>query len=314
MINVVVFGMGHLGRWHVDKVMAIDCADLVAVVDPSLEAQRKLDDKKIDVPHISSPEECFQNIEFDAAIVAAPTSLHFDLCEQLLLLGKHVFCEKPMTSTHEEALELERVAKEKGLIFQVGHSERYHSIWEEVKKKSNFFEGSPNFQLQRRAPFKGRATDVDVVQDLMIHDLDLLLYLVSEKPKRIKANGLKIRTSKWDFVRAFLEYENGAHATITVDRNYTQEVREFEVMNEEGALYVDLFSRVMKVAHKDETETFVRETPYEGRDHLLEEQKLFYGAIEKRNAPVVTATEGRLAVYYVTKVLEALEKGTWVEC
>ncbi len=314
MVRVVVFGMGHLGRWHVDKVMALEDAELVAVVDPQIDTQKKLDDKNLDIPHITSPEECFQAIEFDAGIVATPTSLHFGLCEQLVLLGKHVFCEKPMTSTYEEALKLEEVAKEKDVVFQVGHSERYHSIWEEVRKKQSYFQGSPIFQLQRRAPFKGRATDVDVVQDLMIHDLDLLLYLYGEKPKRIKALGKKIRTSKWDFVRAFLEYENGAQATIAVGRNYTQEVREFEVVNNEGVLFVDLFKRTLKEAHRSESETFVRDTFYDARDHLLEEQRLFYGAITKKNEPVVAVEEGREAVYYVSKVLEALETGTWIEC
>lgn len=314
MVKVVVFGMGHLGRWHVDKAHALEDANLVAVVDPDPNAIEKLKERKLDIPLFSSASECLNAIEFDAAIVVTPTSYHFDLCKTLLNEGKHVFCEKPMTSTTEEAIELETLVKEKGVIFQVGHSERYHEIWEEVKQRTQYFEGNPNFQLQRRASFKGRATDVDVVQDLMIHDLDLVLFLYGKKPSKVKAIGKKIRTKKWDFVRAFLEFENGAHATITVGRNYIQEVREFEVMNEAGCLYVDLFKRVLKESSREETETFVREKEYQGRDHLLEEQKIFYAAILGKGEPAVNESEGREAVALVNKVLESLEKGEWVQC
>ena len=314
MVRVIVFGMGHLGRWHVDKACALEDSQLVAVVDPSPAALEKLQERNLDIPLFKSPEEAFAAVEFDAGIIVTPTSLHYDLCKKLLSLNKHIFCEKPMTSTSKEALEIEELVKEKGVVFQVGHSERYHSIWSEVKTKTNYFQNAPSFQLQRRAPFKGRATDVDVVQDLMIHDLDLLLFLYKEKPSRLKAIGHKVRTDKWDFVRAFIEYANGAHATITVGRNYVHEVREFEVINEQGSLHVDLFKRELKEASKEETQEFVRTTSYEGRDHLLEEQKLFYRAILKKGEPVVNETEGREAVTLVSKILESLDKGQWIEC
>lgn len=312
MVKVLLIGYGHLGRWHADKAMSLNESELVAVVDPNLETPQKFKTHNIDVPH-------FQNLEgvepeYDAAIVSTPTSLHFDVCKELLNRGKHVFCEKPMTSTFDQALELEKLAKDKGLFFQVGHSERFHAIWSEVLSKEDYFKGKPIFHLERLAPFKGRATDVDVVQDLMIHDLDLLLYLLGEMPQSIRAFGKKMRTDKWDYAEAHLEYSSGVSAVLKVGRNYVEEIRKFEVINDCGTLKVDLFSKKLFEAKSSSTKDFVIESQYEARDHLLEEQKAFYRAIKGEGKVPVTVEDGRAAVFLVEKVLEAIESGKIEQC
>jgi predicted dehydrogenase len=312
MVKVVLFGYGHLGRWHADKVMALKESELVAVVDPNLETPQKFKTHNLDVAHYNNLESV--NCDFDAAIVATPTSLHFEICKELLIKGKHVFCEKPMTSTFDQALELEALAKDQKVVFQVGHSERFHSIWAEVKKEEEFFKGKPIFHLERQAPFKGRATDVDVVQDLMIHDLDIMLFLLDEMPQSIKAFGKKMRTDKWDYAEAHLEYSSGVVAVLKVGRNYVKEVRNFEIVNDAGTLQVDLFKKKLFIASSKAQGEYVVEKDYEARDHLLEEQKAFYRAIKGEGEIPVTIEDGRSAVFLVEKVLAAIESGKTEQC
>ncbi len=312
MIKVALLGYGHLGKWHADKIMALDEAELVAIVDPSPETEKKIKEKNIKAPVFQNLSDC--DVDFDAGIVVTPTSFHFEICKALLSKNKHVFCEKPMTSTFEESLEIEALAKEKGVVFQVGHSERFHAIWETVKKKDTYFVGKPLFHLERQAPFKGRATDVDVVQDLMIHDLDILLYLTGEMPLSVRAFGKKIRTDKWDYAEAYLEFASGAHAVIKVGRNYVDEVRDFILTNEAGTIKVDLFQKNFKEASGGAKKDFVIEQSYAARDHLLEEHKVFYSAIKGESENYVNATDGRSAVFLVEKVLQAIESGKEEKC
>lgn len=310
MIKVIVFGYGHLGRWHVDKVLGLKeegLSELVAIVDPSPETASKLKEKGIDIPVFKSYEQC--DLEFDAAIVVTPTSYHYEVCKKLLEDKKHVFCEKPMTSSYEEAIEIKQLVQRNDLKFQVGHSERFHEVWNTVKEKNEYFKGTPILRLERQAPFKGRATDVDVVQDLMIHDIDLMMYILGDKPISVEAFGKKQRTDKWDFVRAIFNFNSGAVATISVGRNHTCEIRNFEVVNEYGCLQVDLFRKELMEARssaKAEDE-FVIRTEYPGRDHLLEEQRLFYKAIKNDTQTVVNEDDGVNAVYIVEQVLNSLE-------
>ncbi|MCR9203332.1 MAG: Gfo/Idh/MocA family oxidoreductase [Halobacteriovoraceae bacterium] len=314
MIKVVLFGMGHLGKWHAQKIHTISDAEFVGVVDPSPLAEEKLKELGISVPRFDSLEAI--DVDFHAAIVATPTSLHHEICKKLISSGKHVFCEKPMTSTYEQALELKELVDNRKIIFQVGHSERFHQVWEEIRSKTEYFKGKPLVSLNRQAPFKGRATDVDVVQDLMIHDIDILLFLLGETPESVQAFGKKIRTDKWDYSEASFDFASGARATIRVGRNYTREVREFEVLNEAGCLLVDLFGKKYFEANGKATgpDDFVNEESYPARDHLLEEQKLFYRAIKTGEKPFVDIEAGVKAVYIVGKVLESMETEKAIEC
>lgn len=309
MIKVAIIGLGHLGKWHVDKAMACGEAELVCAVDPSEGAQAVLDERGLKIPLFKSIEDCLSLI--DAAFVVTPTSFHFDICKVLLKAGKHVFCEKPMTSTFEQANQLQALVGNQ--VFQVGHSERFHNIWQQVDSFSEYLADSPVVTLERQAPFKGRATDVDVVQDLMIHDIDLVLFLLKEKPSHVFSVGKKQRTDKWDFAKAFFTFSSGTQATITVGRNHVQETRIFESVNSKGCLRVDLFASKLLKASSSSLD--VLENSYDKRDHLLEEHKGFYAAILDRDKrPPVTIEDGRDAVYLVEKVIESLEKGMTVEC
>ena len=309
-VNVALIGCGFLGKWHLDKAMALnDLCVLRFVVEPNKNAWPTLLEKYPNLKIVSTLDEIINDI--DAAIVATPTSLHYSLVKQLLEKNKHVFCEKPLTSKYSESLEIQNLSFKTKRVVQVGHSERFHEVWDFKDKFSDFFSGDATIRMNRLAPFKGRATDVDVVQDLMIHDLDLLVHLFNEKPKKVRAIGHKIRTDKWDYVSAQFFFRHGKDAFITVGRNHIKEVRDLEVTNKVGCFHVDLFTKEFKVARFDQLE--VETKTYSPRDHLLIEQREFYNSILNNRPAIVDVHAGVTAVLLVEKVLESLEKNETVE-
>ena len=311
-IKVATIGYGHLGRWHAQKAHALEQSELVAIVEPSEAGQESARSAYPETKIVSDISEVIDSI--DAAIIVTPTSTHFEVTKYLLEHGKHVFCEKPLCSTYAEVMQLKPYLQE-GKILQVGHSERCHQAWDLLKKDFNEIESHFSLKLNRVAAFKGRATDVDVVQDLMIHDLDLVLYLFKHRPVRLKAFGHKIRTGKWDSATCLLEFEDGSHAKITAGRNHVKEIRSLEVIHDGGCIYVDLFTNEYSIATDGQFEdgSYVKHYQYEKRDHLLLEQDNFYNAILGKHQAMVNYTDGAVVVYLLDKVAESLEKKQYVE-
>ncbi len=306
-IKVAVIGYGHLGKWHAQKTQSFpELAELKYIVEkfPAGQAAAKL--AHPDVTVVDDITKCIDDI--DAGIVVTPTSFHFDIVEYLLKNKKHVFCEKPLTETTGQALKLQAELKKAKVVLQVGHSERFHQAWERKEKYQQFFEAPAHITLKRVAPFKGRATDVDVVQDLMIHDLDLLVYLFGETPISVEAMGFKMRTNRYDYVTANFKFKSGHRATITVGRNQTKEVRELEISNKSGTLLVDLMRNEISEALGSEVgPVFVSLDQYEKRDHLMLEHEHFYQSIAGNKAPIVTLEDGLLAVRLIDAVLISVE-------
>ena len=313
-VRVAVLGYGHLGKWHCQKVEAhSDIAEFVAIVEkfPSGQEAAKTNHPKVKV--VNDIKEVIN--EIDAAFIVTPTSTHFELVSYLLENNKHVFCEKPVCSNDLEAQKLKEIAASKNVVIQVGHSERFHEAWEKLR---NTFLNLPTpytVRINRVAPFKGRATDVDVVQDLAIHDLDLLLYLFNQKPKSVSSTGYKIRTTKWDHASIKVTLENESEALITVGRNATREVRDLEVISKDGMISVDLFANKIFVATNSQFEdgTFVKEDSYQKRDHLLLEHKHFYHSIREKTPPIVGLRDGLNAVHLVDCTLNSLETNKLVQ-
>ncbi len=310
-VKVAVIGHGHLGKWHAQKVMETPEAELVAVVDKFLNVENIFEKIKEQYPEVTLAVDISEVIDqIDAAIVVTPTSTHFEICEYLIEHGKHIFCEKPMTSELSDALKLEElISKNSNLVFQVGHSERFHKAWEHVEKFRNYFSTTSQIKISRMGPFKGRATDVDVVSDLMIHDLDILIYFFKDTPKLVDAYGIKNRTSKWDVVSAqFILPLTGSKAVIESSRNHVEEVRTIQVVNEEGSLMIDLLNhRIFYTVEGSLQEGYVEKIEFEKNDHLLMEHKKFYESITKGNRALVDVHDGLLAVQSVHKVLEFIE-------
>ncbi len=306
-VKVAVIGYGHLGKWHTQKAAGLENSELVAVVEP-FEANKKTASETYPGVKVVDKIEDVIN-EIDAAVIVTPTSTHYELTKYLLQKKKHVFCEKPLCSTVDQARDLKNYLAD-GLTLQVGHSERCHQAWERLSDKFQSIKGKKTVKITRFAPFKGRATDVDVVQDLMIHDIDLMLFLFKNQPMSVSSIGHKIRTDKWDHVTSHFYFENGDEVIITSGRNHVKEVRALEVMSDEGCIYVDLFTNTISEGTSTQFDdgSYVKEETYEKRDHLLIEQENFYKSILSKTSPMVTYEDGVNAVFLVTKVNESLEQ------
>lgn len=306
-VRVAVLGYGHLGKWHCQKVSAhSDQVEFVAIVEKVSSAQELAKANHPNVRIVANVEEIISDI--DAAFVVTPTSTHFSLVKLLLDNNKHVFCEKPLCSNDEEAQALLKVAQDKNVVLQVGHSERFHEAWEKLRDRFQNLRPPFTVKINRSAPFKGRATDVDVVQDLAIHDLDLVLHLFKQKPKSVMAHGFKIRTTNWDHANIDLFLEEGCRVMITVGRNCVKETRELEVISQDGMILVDLFTnRILEAtSSKFEDDTFVKEESYPKRDHLLLEHGHFYQSILNNQPAVIGLKDGMNAVHLVDSTLKAM--------
>lgn len=306
-VRVAVLGYGHLGKWHCQKVEAHkDVAEFVAIVEKFPAGQEAAKASHPEVRIVSDIKEVINDI--DAAFVVTPTSTHFELVKYLLENNKHVFCEKPVCSNDAEASMLKEIASGKNVVLQVGHSERFHEAWEKLREKFEKLKAPYTIRINRYAPFKGRATDVDVVQDLGIHDLDLLMFLFKAKPVSVSAHGYKIRTDKWDHASIDVQMENGCSAHVVVGRNATREVRDLEVVSGDGAILVDLFANKFAVAvsGKYDDGTFVKEEAYSKRDHLLLEHKHFYESVQNGRPAIVHLRDGLNAVHLVDCALNSM--------
>jgi predicted dehydrogenase len=313
-VRVAVLGYGHLGKWHCQKVAAhFDMADFIAIVEKFPSGQEAAKTNHPGVKVVSDVKEIIN--EIDAAFIVTPTSTHFELVSYLLQNGKHVFCEKPVCSNDLEGKKLAEIAQDKNLILQVGHSERFHEAWDILKEKLKNLPTPFTVRINRVAAFKGRATDVDVVQDLAIHDLDLLMHLFKVKPVSINAHGFKIRTDKWDHASIHVEMEEGCNALITVGRNHVKEMRDVEILSKNGAIYIDLFNNKIMEASSSQYEdnSFVKESSYTKRDHLLLEHGFFYKSVLEGKPAVVTLRDGLNAVHLVDCSLKSMDQNSSVK-
>ncbi len=302
IVKVAVIGYGHLGKWHCEKVEACSEAELAYIVEPISSAQEVAKSKHPHTKIVSTLDECIKDI--DAGIVVTPTIYHFSVVDTLLAAGKHVFCEKPVTSNYLEGEKL-RSKLNSQIVFQVGHSERFHKLWQQREIFAPFLEQA-HIEINRYAPFKGRATDVDVVQDLMIHDIDLLYFILGEYPRKVKARGYKIRTDKWDAVSAGLVFSSGVSAIVTAGRNHCVERRDVTITNSQGVCYINLMTEEVDIAWGNKQS--VERKKFEKQDHLLIEHQNFYRSILEKKEAVVTFEEGLGAVKIVDAILASVEQ------
>ncbi len=312
-VRVAVLGYGHLGKWHCQKVEAHkDVAEFVAIVEKFPAAQDEAKKNHPNVKVVSDIKEIIN--EIDAAFIVTPTSTHFELVKYLLENNKHVFCEKPLCSNDSEADALAKIAEGKNVVLQVGHSERFHEAWQQLRSRFQKLSTPFTVRINRSAPFKGRATDVDVVQDLAIHDLDLVLHLFKQKPLQVSAQGLKIRTNKWDHANIHLTLEDKCDVFIVVGRNSVKEMRDLEVISKDGMITVDLFTNKIYEAtsSKFEDGTFVKEETYNKRDHLLLEHQSFYYSILHSHPAIVGLKDGLNAVHLIDCALKSMDTQTVV--
>lgn len=232
-LKIGVIGTGHLGKIHTKLWNNNDYADLIGIYD--------IDESRANA--ISKEFNCkiFKNLEdvvneCDAVTISAPTSKHYEIASYCIENKIHCLIEKPITSTYDEALKLINKAKENGVIIQVGHVERFNPALAAAKK----FKIEPKFiETHRLSQFKPRAIDVSVIHDLMIHDIDILLWLVNSKVSAIDANGVNVLTNTTDIANARITFENNAVANITASRISAKPMRKMRIFQQDMYLSVD---------------------------------------------------------------------------
>lgn len=307
-INVAIIGHGHLGKWHLEKALACVNVNVAYIIEHNQQTRIELAKK---YPQIIIDEDCTRIFgHVDAAFVVTPTSTHFDIVIQLLKNDIHVFCEKPLTANTSQAQAVADLLKVKKLFLQVGHSERYHLCWDMLEQYRQIIDSFSVVIFNRLAVFKGRALDVDVVTDLMIHDLDLFDFIFKTKVKEMTSTAVTIRGDQYDQVRTHFKLADNKNAYFTAARYALHEVRDMEVISPLGSIRFDLLNN--KISSFDITsennQIVLTEQSYQKRDHLMEEHKDFYHAIRTLSQPKIGIKEGLQSVYYIEKVIESITR------
>ena len=241
MLKIAVFGAGHLGKFHLNNWLEIEGVTLVGFYDP--------DDKNAAVVEEKYKLKRFSDLETlldaaDAVDIIAPTIYHFDLCEKALRKGKHVFVEKPLANTMDEARILVKLAKESNLKFQVGHVERFNPAFLSLKD----YKLQPMFiEVHRLAQFNPRGTDVSVILDLMIHDIDIILSLVKSEVSYISANGVAVMSDTPDIANVRIEFSNGCVANLTSSRISMKKMRKMRLFQKDAYIGIDFLDKKTEV-------------------------------------------------------------------
>lgn len=308
-VKASVVGVGHLGRYHSQKLSALkDKVDFLGLFD--------LDQKRLNEVSQELGVKTFESLDqlakqSQAVIVASSTPSHFEICKALLSSGCHVLVEKPITQTSAEAAELCELAEKNNLVLQVGHVERFNPALTAVRKKLK----DPLFiECHRLAPFKVRSTEVDVVLDLMIHDLDVILSLIQSPPVKVSAVGTPVLTKKIDIANARIEFENGAVANVTSSRVSQNTQRKFRVFQQDQYLSIDFQSGEVNLLTKT-GEWNEEELPLEADsfslekgDALMEEVSSFIDTVAQGGKPLVSGRDGLKALKLAEEILEDAQR------
>ena len=240
-VNIGVIGVGHLGVHHASHLTKINNANLVGIFDSDIQRAEEVS-KKLNIEHFSSMDKLLKNVE--ALSIVTPTSTHRDVAEACIKKDKHVFIEKPITSNVADAEYLIDLAKTHNVIIQVGHIERFNPA---LLALSNLEIDPKYIEVHRMAPFMSRGTDVPVVLDLMIHDIDLILSFISSPVKEIYANGVSIMTNSVDIANARIKFENGSIANITSSRVAKDRVRKIKMFQQDLYVTIDFLAGISEV-------------------------------------------------------------------
>ena len=275
-MKVAVIGAGHMGRFHAEKFARLPGVQ-VAVVDPD---------------PARAPISDFRKVlgEVEAAVIAVPTNLHHEVARAFLERGLHVLVEKPLAATLDEADDLVNLASKKNAVLQVGHVQRYSNAFKALAKR---VEKALYIDAERLAGFKQRGAEVDVILDLMIHDLDLALSLARSEVSGVSACGFRVLTNDIDIASARIEFVNGCVADLSASRVSQSVVRKFRVF--EPGLYAsaDLQAGKLRYVRQERGEINETEETHAGGDALEAQAQAFLAAVQGRSAPAVDGAEGR---------------------
>ena len=307
-VRTAVIGVGYLGRFHAQKYAALPESTLVAVVDARADARDKVA-AEVGCRAVADFREILGEVE--AVSIATTTPAHFPIARECLERGLHVLVEKPITETPEQARTLIEAAQRRGRILQVGHLERFNSA---VLALEGVL-GTPRFiESHRLAPFKERGTDVNVVLDLMIHDIDLIQSLVGSPIVSIDAVGTSVFSSELDIANARIRYANGCVANTTASRVSMKMERKLRLFQDDAYVSIDLQQKVLTIVRKPPEgaaatpgQVSIEERTYEQGDALKFEIEAFLGSIREGRPPVVSGEDGLRALETAIRITELVQ-------
>ena len=307
-LKVGVIGVGYLGRFHAQKYAGLPETELMGVADLNRERAGQVA-QELNTRAYQDYRELLPLIS--ALSVAVPTSAHFAVVRDALMAGCQVLVEKPLTVTVAEADDLVALARERGRILMVGHLERFNSAMEELKRRVS----RPRFiESHRLGFFKERGTDVDVVLDLMIHDLDHVLNLVPAEVREIRAAGISVLTDQVDLANARLEFADGCIANLTASRMSFKSMRKFRLFQSDAYLAVDFENRELTAAFRKEGAlgplpgVALETKRYPQEDILLKEIVAFVEAVRNGQEPPISGQAGRAALALALEINAAMKK------
>ncbi len=317
MLKIGVFGVGHLGKFHLNNWKEISGVEIVGFFDPHDETAKEVAEK-YQLPRFLDADALMDTC--DAIDVVAPTTYHFEWCERAIKKGKHVFVEKPLANTMEEARQLVKLAAESGIKFQVGHVERFNPAFLAVKD----MELNPMFiEVHRLAQFNPRGTEVSVILDLMIHDIDIILSIVKSDVKSISASGVGVMTETPDIANVRIEFHNGCVANLTSSRISMKKMRKIRLFQKDSYIGIDFLNKkteIIKLKEPGDTNVFAFdiETPTGKKtiamanpivpevNAIKMELEEFKNAILNNTKTVVSEMDGLMAMDVAHQILERI--------
>ena len=316
-LRAAVIGAGHMGNYHAQKLAALDGVELVAVVDADAARAQAIAQKTHSHAH-SDYRELLSRL--DCAFIATPTEFHHHIARDCLNAGVHVLVEKPIAKTVQQAQELVALAEQRALVLQVGHAERFNAAFTAAQAHLQ----RPRYiEAHRLSPFRGRSTDIDVVLDLMIHDIDLTLALVHARDKEpaslpppvkeVHAMGSRVLTDQVDIANARIAFANGCVATLTASRVSAKPMRKIRGFAPNLYVSVDCMNysltlgRTGDAAH-GEAPIVVEEKQFDQKDSLLTQAQAFIAAVRNKSVPRVSGADGARALELALNIKDKVEQ------
>lgn len=249
MLKIGLFGVGHLGKIHLSQLVTMKDVEVTGYFDPSDANAEGVQTLYGNLKRFTSAEELV--LAVDAVDIVAPTTQHYQLCELAIRNGKHVFVEKPMTNTMDEAKLLVKLVEEANIKFQVGHVERFNPAFLALKG----YDLKPMFiEVHRLAEFNPRGTDVSVILDLMIHDIDIVLSIVKSSISRISASGVAVMSDTPDIANVRIEFHNGCVANLTSSRISLKKMRKMRLFQKDAYIGIDFLDKKTEIIKLKEPE------------------------------------------------------------
>ncbi|MBX3257007.1 MAG: Gfo/Idh/MocA family oxidoreductase [Chitinophagaceae bacterium] len=323
MLKVGIFGVGHLGKFHIENWLKIKEAALVGFYDPN-DANAAVVAKKYGLQRYTDGDALLDAC--DAVDIVAPTNLHYDLCEKAIRRSKHVFVEKPLADTMEQAHKIVKLAKEANVKVQVGHVERFNPAYLALKE----YKLNPMFiEVHRLAQFNPRGTEVSVILDLMIHDIDIILSIVKSDVRNISASGVAVMTDTPDIANVRIEFNNGCVANLTSSRISMKKMRKMRLFQKDAYIGIDFLEKkteIIKLKEDSDIDafTFDIETPSGTRviaianpvipeaNAILQELQAFTHAVLNNTNTPVSEVDGLMAMEVAHHILQKIQAANYL--